>query len=185
MTFNKHQDLEGAHALLGPSKHYWISYDAEKLENFYKRVSANIRGTELHKFAADCIRLKQKLPRSGKTLNMYVNDAIGFKMTPEQVLYYSQNCFGTADAISFKHSELRIHDLKTGVAPARMEQLLIYAGLFFLEYKVKPVNVSTVLRIYQNNEIIEQTLTAEELEWVMDRIVTSDKFIKELKAQEG
>ena len=30
----------------------------------------------------------------------YVNDGVGFKLTPEQILYYSPYCYGTADAIS-------------------------------------------------------------------------------------
>ena len=50
------------------------------------------------------------------------------KMTPEQILYYSDNCFGTADAILFRNNFLRIHDLKTGKIPAHMEQLEIYAS---------------------------------------------------------
>jgi hypothetical protein len=37
---------------------------------------------------------------------MYVNDAIGYQMTPEQPIYYSENCVGTADAISFKNDFL-------------------------------------------------------------------------------
>lgn len=63
-------------------------------------------------------------------MNMYVNDAISFRMVPEQILFYSENCFGTADTIVFRNGTLRIHDLKTGVVPAHMEQLEIYAALF-------------------------------------------------------
>jgi len=59
-------------------------------------------------------------------------------MTPEQVLYYSGNCFGTADSIAFKNNLLRIHDLKTGAVPAHMEQLFIYDALFCLEYRIHP-----------------------------------------------
>ena len=144
MNFLKHYNLEGQHAFLGASKYHWINDDVEKLANRYKKHLATMKGTELHGFAAQCIKLGQKLPKSKKTLNMYVNDAIGFKMTPEQVLYYSDNCFGTADAISFRTDPktgrelLRIHDLKTGVTKAHMEQLEIYAALFCLEYKMKP-----------------------------------------------
>ena len=78
--------------------------------------------------------------------------SIGFKLTPEQVLYYSSNCFGTADAISFKDKFLRIHDLKTGVIPAHVEQLEIYAALFCLEYKVKPQDIGMELRLYQTTK---------------------------------
>ena len=101
-----------------------------KLQNHYSKFLATQKGTELHDFAARCITLGQKLPKSQKTLNMYVNDAIGFKMVPEQPLFYSENCFGTTDAIAFRNRMLRIHDLKTGVIPAHMEQLEIYAALF-------------------------------------------------------
>ena len=130
MKFNNHKNLEGCHAFLGASKYHWINYNSDKVAASYRSYLATLKGTELHEFAAKCIQLGQKLPKSKKTLNMYVNDAIGYRMTPEQVLYYSDNCFGTADSISFKDNLLRIHDLKTGVTPAHMEQLEIYAALF-------------------------------------------------------
>ena len=124
MIFNRHDKLEGLHAFLSASNYHWINYSEEKVEETYSKWRAAQKGTKLHAFAADCIRLGQKLPRSKQTLNMYVNDAIGFKMTPEQILYYSPNCFGTADAIIFRNDFLRIHDLKTGETPAKMEQLM-------------------------------------------------------------
>ena len=129
--------------------------------------------------------LRQKLPKSQKTLNMYVNDAIGYKMTPEQMLYYSDNCFGTADAISFKQNVLRIHDLKTGEIPAHMEQLLIYAALFCLEYRVKPGDIQTELRIYQHNEILLHEPAADEILPIMDKIISFDKVLKQIKEEEG
>ncbi len=145
MNFNKHSTLEGQHAFLGASKYHWINYTDEKLAETYSKFLAVQRGTVLHEFAAQCIRLGQKLPKSTKTLNMYVNDAIGFRMIPEQILYYSENCFGTADSISFRRNILRIHDYKSGVIPAHMEQLQIYAALFCLEYKVKPADINIEL----------------------------------------
>ena len=157
MNFNKHSTLEGQHAFLGASKYHWINYTDEKLAETYSKFLAVQRGTVLHEFAAQCIRLGQKLPKSTKTLNMYVNDAIGFRMIPEQILYYSENCFGTADSISFRRNILRIHDYKSGVIPAHMEQLQIYAALFCLEYKVKPSDINIELRLYQNDEIIIDT----------------------------
>ena len=125
MNFNDHSNLVGEHAFLGASKYHWINYDEDKVVDAYKNYTTRQRGTRLHEFAAECISLGQKLPKSRKTLNMYVNDAIGYRMKPEQVLYYSPFCFGTADAISFKNGLLRIHDLKTGVIPAHREQLLV------------------------------------------------------------
>ena len=116
---------------------------------------------------------------------MYVNDAIGYKMVPEQVLYYSDNCFGTADAISFRGNLLRIHDLKTGVIPAHMEQLEIYAALFCLEYKFKPSDIEIELRIYQSDEILYHKPTSEDIVPIMDKIITFDKIIGNIKEQEG
>lgn len=184
MKFNRHTELEGFHAFLGASKYHWINYDDEKLAATYRKYQATLQGTVLHEFAAQCIKLGQKLPKTKKTLNMYVNDAIGFKMTPEQVLFYSENCFGTTDAISFRNNFLRIHDLKTGVTPAHMEQLMIYAALFCLEYRIKPSEIDIELRIYQSDEIIVFNPTAEDIVPIMDRIVTSDKIIAKIKQEE-
>lgn len=185
MNFNRHFELEGLHAFLGPSKYHWLNYSEEKMADSYLNFLAAQRGTALHAFAAQCIRLGQKLPKSQKTLNMYVNDAIGFRMTPEQPLFYSENCFGTADAISFRKDILRIHDYKSGAIPAHIEQLEIYAALFCLEYKVKPSEIEMELRLYQNNEILYHTPTAEDIVPIMDKIITFDKVIRKIKEQEG
>ena len=185
MNFNRHLDIVGQHAFLGASKYHWINYDEDKLRDTYSSFLATLRGTELHDFAAHCIRLRQKLPKSKKTLNLYVNDAIGFQMTPEQPLFYSENCFGTADAISFKNGLLRIHDLKTGVTPAHMEQLEVYAALFCLEYKVKPGDIDILLRIYQYDDIDECEPATEKIAFIMDKIITFDKLINKIKSEEG
>lgn len=185
MNFNTHSNLVGQHAFLGASKYHWINYNDDKVAESYMKFLAVQKGTVLHEFAAQCISLGQKLPKSKKTLNMYVNDAIGFKMTPEQILYFSENCFGTADAISFRNSFLRIHDLKTGAIPAKMEQLKIYAALFCLEYKIKPGDIGMELRIYQNDEIVHHEPTAAEIAPIMDRIITSDRIISKIKEREG
>jgi hypothetical protein len=185
MNFNKHLNLEGQHAFLGASKYHWINYDEAKVADVYSKYLAAQKGTMLHEFAAQCIRLGQKLPKSRKTLNMYVNDAIGFRMTVEQVLFYSENCFGTADAISFRNRLLRIHDYKSGVTPARMEQLEIYTALFCLEYKIKPADIDIELRIYQSDEIVVHNPTAEDLVPIIDKIITFDKVITKIKAEEG
>jgi hypothetical protein len=185
MIFNKHLSLEGQHAFLGASKYHWINYSEDKVADSYLRFLATVRGTELHAFAAQCIRLGQKLPKSQKTLNMYVNDAIGYKMLPEQILYYSENCFGTADAIGFRNNSLRVHDLKTGEIPAHMEQLYIYVALFCLEYHIKPANIDIECRIYQNDQILYDKPSVDIIVPIMDKIVTADKIIKKIKEQEG
>lgn len=185
MNFNKHSNLEGQHAFLGASKYHWINYSEEKVADAYTRFLAIQKGTMLHAFAAQCILLGQKLPRSQKTLNMYVNDAIGYKMVPEQILYYSPNCFGTADAITFRNNTLRIHDLKTGESPTHMEQLMVYAALFCLEYHVKPSEIEMELRIYQNDEIVYHNPTIEDILPIMDKIVTFDQIIDKIKEEEA
>lgn len=185
MNWNKHFALEGKHAFLGASQHSWLRYDEDKLVEAYFRNQAKQKGTELHEFAAQCIKLGQKLPRSKKTLNMYVNDAIGFKMDPEVILYYSDNCFGTADTISFRDNELRIHDLKTGITPASIEQLKIYAALFCLEYRVDPKQIYIELRIYQFDEVRFDNPSPEDIMSIMDKIIQDDKTIEKLKIKEG
>lgn len=186
MNFFQHSDLIGQHAFLGASKYHWINYDEEKLVQSYLNNLAIERGTQLHDFACQCIKLKQKLPRIPKTLNMYVNDALHFDLTPEQPLYYSRNCFGTADAISFdeRKGQLRIHDLKTGTTPAHMEQLQIYAALFCLEYHRKPDQFATELRIYQNDEIQVCLPDSQDICKIMETIVRFNDRIEKLKMEE-
>ena len=183
MIFSTHSNLKGQHAFLGASKYHWINYDEDKIADSYAKFTAIQRGTVLHDFAAQCISLGQKLPKSRKTLNMYVNDAIGYHMSPEQILYYSDNCFGTADAISFDRDFLRIHDLKTGGVPAHMEQLYIYAALFFLEYDIRPSDVGIETRLYQLNDILIDNPNVEVIAPIMDKIVTFDKIINKMKVE--
>ena len=184
MNFKEHSQLEGQHAFLSPSKISWINYDEDKLSETYVRYLAAQRGTRLHEFACECIMLGIKLPRSSKSLNMYVNDAIGFKMTPEQPLFYSTNCFGTADAISFKKKVLRIHDLKTGVTPANMHQLEIYTALFCLEYAINPNDIEMELRLYQNDEVLIHEPYSEDILYIMDKIIIFDKRIDKIRSEE-
>lgn len=185
MNFNKHSNLIGQHAFLGASKYHWINYSADKIATSYSNFLAAQRGTELHEFAAQCIRLGQKLPKSKKTLNMYVNDGIGYRMEPEQILYYSENCFGTADTISFRKNVLRIHDYKSGLVPAHMEQLYIYAALFCLEYKIKPGDIYTETRLYQFDDIVIDNPGADIILPIMDKIIVFDKIINKIKEQES
>lgn len=183
MRFNNHSQLAGKHAFLSASKYSWTNYDEEKLETVFRNIMAIQRGTELHDFAAQAIKLGIKQARSPKTLNMYVNDAIGFRMEPEQILYYSDNAFGTADAISFRKNFLRIHDLKTGVTPTSMKQLVIYVALFCLEYQVKPSDIQIELRIYQLDEVQIYVPELDEIVRIMDTIVTFDKRINMIKME--
>lgn len=183
MIWNSHSQLVGRHAFLSASKYHWTNYDEEKLDRVYMTALAAQRGTELHAFAHDAIRLGQKLPRSQKTLNMYVNDAIGFRMTPEQILYYSDNAFGTADAISFRRDILRISDLKTGSTPTSERQLEVYAALFCLEYRFKPFEIGIELRIYQDDDVAFFIADPDVISHIMDKIVTFDKRIEAIRKE--
>lgn len=183
MNFNKHPELEGRHAFLSASKYHWIRYSDEKLDASFVTAMAAMKGTELHNFAAEAIRLGIKLTNNQKTLNRYINDAIGFRMIPEQVLAYSGNAFGTADAISFKKNFLRIHDLKTGVTPSKMDQLQVYTALFCLEYRLKPGDIGVELRIYQNDEVEVYTPEVDDIAHIMDKIVHFDRRIEILRAE--
>lgn len=181
MNFNRHSTAEGQHAFLSASKYSWLNYTEEKLALVFTNHLAALKGTRLHEFAKESIDLRIKLPKTTKTLNMYVNDAIGFKMKTEVVLYYSPNCFGTADAISFKEGMLRIHDLKTGVNKCSIQQLYIYAALFCLEYKIDPSSIEMELRIYQNDEVVVDVPDPKNIKIVMDKIVAFDIVIEKTK----
>lgn len=185
MNFNDHSELRGTHAFLSASQYHWLNYDEAKAVKRYKTHMATQRGTELHDLAEHMIRLGIKANPTGQTFNSYVNDAIQFGMTPEVVLFYSYNCYGTADALLFKDNILRIHDLKTGETPAHMEQLLIYAALFCLEYKTKPGELDEIiLRIYQYDTYVEYKPTVDEIAHVIDKIISLDKAINNAKKED-
>lgn len=212
MNFINHSDLAGTHAFLSPSQNAWTNYTDEKLVQRYLSAKAVERGTRLHEFAAEAIELNRK--QAGRdTLSLYVNDAIGYKMQPEQTLFYSYNCYGTTDTIAYRRNVLRIHDLKTGEVEAHMKQLYIYAALFCLEYgaKVKELRKKgygdndiseilgvrpnelhfepekmndIILRIYQFNEYKEEHPDPQEIRGLMDIIVNDDLVLNNLKAEE-
>ena len=181
MFFNRHTNLEGLHAPFGASKSSWLRYSDEKIVEVYNNLQAAEMGTRLHEWAKQTIDLGIKQSRSKKTIYSYVNDAIGFNMSTEVILFYSERFFGTADAISFRNNFLRIHDLKTGRRPVHMEQLEIYAALFCLEYKVTPGDIHIELRIYQNDEILVYEPTAEDILPIMDKIVHVDKMLEKIE----
>ena len=183
MNFNEHSDILGQHAFLSASKHHWLNYTNEKLAEVYINAQAARRGTELHAFAHEAIRLGVRLPKTGKTLNAYVNDAIGYRMKTEQVLWYSPNVYGTCDAIAFGKDVLRIHDLKTGQITGSMHQLEIYTALFCLEYAVKPGTIEIELRIYQNDEVDILNPDVDVIAHIMSKIVVFDQMIENLKTR--
>ena len=188
MNFVKHSNLSGLHAPFSPSQSSWLRYDDEKALEVYANKKAAEIGTRLHAWAAETIKLGIKQPRSKKTIYAYVNDAIGFKMDTEVVLFYSEKFFGTADAISFRNGELRIHDLKTGKVGKiedHMEQLEIYAALFCSEYKVKPSDIFIELRVYKTDEVLVHNPEAEDILAIMNKIVHLNKLLEQVDYEEG
>lgn len=183
MNFMRHSDLVGKHAFLSASDYHWIRYSEEKLDRVFHTRMAAIRGTQMHDFAHQAIRLGQRLPQNKKTVNLYVNDAIGYRMTPEVILYYSDNCYGTADCISFRNNLLRVHDLKTGTNEAHFDQLLVYAALFCLEYRFKPLDIKMELRIYQNDEVKILIPEIDDVFHIIDKIRVFSKRIDELRLE--
>jgi hypothetical protein len=183
MRFNNHSKLAGSHAMLSPSSYHWVNYDEQKMDaSIFSSFQAR-RGTDLHDLAQRMINLGVKLPDTGETLNAYVNDAIGFRMTPEQTLFYSPNCYGCADAIGFRKNKLRIFDLKTGITKCKVTQLEVYAALFCLEYNHRPIDIEMEFRIYQNDEA--QVFDGDPLEVtrIMSQIVVFDKRIEQLRLE--
>lgn len=179
MRFKDHWQVEGKHAFLGASKYHWIRYDLEKMKRIWENKFKSEEGTRKHNLAAFCIKERVRLEDNGSTLSLYVNDAIGFRMTPEQVLFYNDDCFGTADAICFRQNILRIHDLKTGVHPGSTDQIMIYFALFCLEYKINPYDIEMIGRIYQMDEVLEFYADPAEVKAIMDTI---EQFTKEIDA---
>ena len=184
MIFNQHPKLEGLHAPFSPSQSHWLRYSEEKAITYLRNKQAAEMGTRLHAFAKESIDLGLRQPRSKKTICTYINDAIGYRMSTEVVLYYSDRFFGTADAISFKNNFLRIHDLKTGVTKVDMEQLEVYAAIFCLEYKIKPEDIDIELRIYQNDEVLYHNPLPENIRSIMNTIVRLEKALLNSKYEE-
>lgn len=203
MKWNDHSKLDGTHALFSPSRLGWENYDIERMQEFYYNSFATQIGDVLHKQAERRIAKKLRLHAGEKNsirlalyddpsipdsvidildfepifrnLMSYVNDAIAFRMDPEVILFNNSLCYGKVDAISFNDNFLRIHDLKTGVTPAHMEQLLKYAALFCLEYNVRPYDIHSELRIYQLNDIIVHNPDARELQDYCEIILDTNK----------
>lgn len=204
MIWHDHSRLAGTHAFLSASQSSWRNKSAEELIDAKKNSYAQQIGTLLHAYAADCIKYGEKLRKTDSrgikfdlirkgipeyaidmnriypTFMSYVNDAVGYGLKPETILYYSDECYGTADAIDMDGKLLRIHDLKTGTKPAKMDQLMIYAGLFYLEYGIKPSAIPAELRIYQMDEVLMYEPEIDEIREVMDDIVEKNRILKSM-----
>lgn len=183
MNWNEHSGLESEHAFLSGSSYHWINYTPEKLEAVYRNLKAKEEGIELHEFASVAIRKKMKLSNSKKTINLFVNDCINLGMKSEQLLFYSPNAFGTADAISFSNRLLRIFDYKSGTTKVSFNQLDVYAAYFCLEYMVNPEDITIEERIYQNNEVVTNFPTAVRIREIMETTIYFDGIIENIKSQ--
>jgi len=172
---------EQQHAFLGGSNYHWLNYSEEKLVAVYRNHLAAQRGTELHALAHECIRLKVNLLDDGSTLSMYVADAITYNMDSEVMLRYSDHCFGTADTLTFDGSSLRIHDLKTGTTKCSILQLHIYAALWCLSTFYNPWDINFVLRIYQNNNVLQDCPDPQAILNVMDKIQRFDHILNQTR----
>ena len=186
---------------------YDISELHDKVDDAVKAYYATKVGTAVHAEAQRLISKRIKLTKSTakfdiqrtllltdipreaynldqftETFVAYVNDAIGFNMRTEELLVPftdSDWFFGTCDAISFSNAtkELHIHDLKTGVSTASMNQLLIYAAFFFLQYDLDPNDIRTELRIYQSGEATIMKPELSDILPVIDRIKTINDYM--------
>lgn len=210
MNFKQHSELKGKHAMLSPSGYSWVNWDDAKVEERYFNSYATQIGTALHELAETAItnglQIKDedtnlvlfKMISAGipteviahfdllpalSNLQAFVNDALAYGMKSEQILYYSDIAFGTADAIEYysKSKLLRIHDYKSGITPAHIEQLRCYAALFCLEYKKNPEDISIELRLYQSGEVLIENPDPNDIRLIMDRIVTATEIVKAIR----
>lgn len=159
-----------------------ITNQKQLIQNISTFIYAKYQMTDNLSFGLSIIRDIKKLPKEVfETLKLYINDAIGFGMDPEVVLFYSERFFGTADTISFRNNILRIHDLKTGELAASMDQLLVYVALFCLEYRIKLSDIEDIeLRIYQNNEVVIHNPAIDEIAPIMDKIIHLNKLLEKV-----
>ena len=214
MIWNDHSNLKGKHSVLSPSQNSWLRYsDEDDYASLIRRCMTEYSataGTIIHDYAQQRIQnkllmseeeqnaivmelLRNGIPRYAidisqfyQTLVEYVNDTIDYNMDTEVPLYYSDNAFGTCDAIRYYRRSLRIHDLKTGLKPAGFDQLVVYSAYFFLEYgkklKIKPETIDTELRLYQSSEISICHPSPEDIYAVIEKIVELDPIIDTFKS---
>ena len=143
MNYETYSNLVGKHAMFSPSSTNLLDKDNQYIVGFWARKFIPEIGTALHDIARAHIKNSIKLTKYTKSevllalidtykiplpvikraidfddkyknLMIYVNDAIKYRMIPEQILYFSKLIFGTADAISAlddieRTGVLRIH----------------------------------------------------------------------------
>lgn len=147
-------------------------------------MRAALEGMEQHRYAAIAIEERHVQDDETTTIGMYINQCIQYRMSPEVVLYYSPNAFGTVDAIAYRYRVLRISDLKTGVTRTSQHQLEVYAALFCLEYEIDPYAMRGIeLRIYQDGVCRVYDGVPGFIKNIMNKIVWFDKKLNELREE--
>lgn len=147
-------------------------------------MRAALEGVEQHRYSAICIEESMVQDDETTTVGLYINQCIQYKMSAEVVLFYSPNAFGTVDAIAYRHRRLRISDLKTGSTRTSEHQLEVYAALFCLEYEIDPFSMRGIeLRIYQDGTVREYIGDPYIIQGIMDKIVTFDKILNQLREE--
>lgn len=185
MDFKPHSELEGMHSFLAPSNPAWLNDDEDKLIARYNKRQKAQRGTELHAWAHECIRLGRLQPEGGDIIAQYINDGIRWRMRNEVILFFSLFGFGSADSVRYDIVKrvLRVSDLKTGVTIASFVQLECYAALFCLEYDLNPFEISIELRIYQGRQVKEVLADPDRIFHIMDRYKWATKVLEEYRKE--
>jgi len=105
-------------------------------------------------------------------------------MSPEVVLFYSPNAFGTVDAIAYRYRLLRISDLKTGATRVSEHQLEVYAALFCLEYEIDPFSLRGIeLRLYKDSRVFLYNADPYFIRDIMDKIIRFDEILNKLREE--
>lgn len=171
--------LEGQHAFLSPSQPAWLRYSDSHLIDMYRQESAKQKGTRLHAWAEETIKLGITQPlKTENSLYNFVNDAIGYNMESEKLLYHTDYCFGTSDAIKFDGTVLRVYDLKTGVTKPHPDQLKVYAALWCMINKVDPKKIIIDMRFYQINDVIQVPFDPDEIRKIISIIKHHESILK-------
>lgn len=183
MEWNDHWRLEGRHATLSPSGYHWLNYDADKMRRVTWNNYSKEDGTKMHELASNMILYNIMPEDNENALNQFVIDALTmFKepMSSEILLYYSDECFGTADAIYYdkEKKHLQVHDLKTGVSKPSFKQLWIYCALFCLEYDKKPEKMTFECRLYQLGAMDIDAPGPKDIRNIMNQIVSMSNVIE-------